>query len=110
MIYYVECIPAGTWLLQQLYSKFPLDQLELGCLFDGLNAFLRQPTLGGRSSAGYGQVRIQLRGTVDTESVEWPAEWSKPIRNAVNAYQNYLTEKQGEILRALTVKTEEIAQ
>ena len=47
MIYYVECIPAGTWLLQQLYSKFPVDQLELGCLFDGLSTFLRQPTLAG---------------------------------------------------------------
>lgn len=110
MIYYIECIPAGTWLLQQLYSKFPLDQLELGCLFNGLNAFLRQPALGGRSSAGYGQVRVQLRGTVDTESVQWPAEWSAPIKNAVNAYQNYLKEKQGEILRALTVKTEETTE
>ena len=110
MIYYVECIPAGTWLLQQLYSKFPLDQLELGCLFDGLNAFLRQPALGGRSSAGYGQVRVQLRGTVDTESVQWPAEWSEPIENAVNAYQNYLTEKREEILSALTVETEETAE
>ena len=110
MIYYIECIPAGTWLLQQLYSKFPLDQLELGCLFNGLNAFLRQPTLGGRSSAGYGQVRVQSRGTVDTESVKWPAEWSEPIKNAVSAYQNYLTEKQGEILSTLTVKTEETTE
>lgn len=110
MIYYIECIPAGTWLLQQLYSKFPLDQLELGCLFDGLNVFLHQPALGGRSSAGYGQVRVQLRGTVDTETVQWPTEWSKLIKDAVNAYQNYLTEKQGEILRTLTVKTEETTE
>lgn len=110
MIYYIECIPAGTWLLQQLYSKFPLDQLELGCLFNGLNAFLRQPTLGGRSSAGYGQVRVQLRGTVDTEPVQWPTEWSKLIKDAVNTYQNYLTEKREEILSALTVQTEEVAE
>ena len=110
MIYYIECIPAGTWLLQQLYSKFPLNQLELGCLFDGLNAFLRQPTLGGRSSAGYGQVRVQLRGTVNTESVQWPAEWPELIKDAVNAYQNHLTEKREEILQALTVKTEEVAE
>ena len=110
MIYYVECIPAGTWLLQQLYSKFPLDQLELGCLFDGLNTFLRQPTLGGRSAAGYGQVRVQLRGTVDTESVQWPIEWSKIINNAVCTYQNYLTEKQNKILETLTVQTEDTVQ
>ncbi len=110
MIYYVECIPAGTWLLQQLYSKFPLDQLELGCLFDGLNTFLRQPTLGGRSAAGYGQVRVQLRGTVDTEPVQWPIEWSEIINNAVYAYQNYLTEMKAEILEVLTVQTEGITQ
>ena len=106
MIYYIECIPAGAWLLQQLYSKFPLDQLELGCLFDGLNAFLRQPTLGGRSSAGYGQVRVQLRGAVGTEPVQWPVEESETIKNAVCAYQNYLTENREKILSALTVKTE----
>ena len=110
MIYYVECIPAGTWLLQQLYSKFPLDQLELGCLFDGLNAFLRQPTLGGRSSAGYGQVHVQLRGNVNTEIVQWPAEWSKTIKNAVDTYEDYLIEKREEILEALTVQTEEVKE
>lgn len=110
MIYYVECIPAGTWLLQQLYSKFPLDLLELGCLFDGLNAFLRQPALGGRSSAGYGQVRVQLRGTVNTESVQWPTEWSETVKNAVNTYENYLIEKREEILKALTVQTEEVKE
>ena len=110
MIYYVECIPAGTWLLQQLYSKFPLDWLELGCLFGGLNAFLRQPALGGRSSAGYGQVRVQLHGTVDTESVQWPTEWSGTIKNAVNTYENYLIEKREEILKALTVQTEKVKE
>lgn len=109
MIYYIECIPAGTWLLQQLYSKFPLDQLELGCLFDGLNAFLRQPTLGGRSSAGYGQVRVQLQGIVGTETVQWPEEWPEIIKNAVCAYQNYLTENREEILSALTVEDEDSA-
>lgn len=110
MIYYVECIPAGTWLLQQLYSKFPLDWLELGCLFGGLNTFLSQPALGGRSSAGYGQVHVQLRGTVDTESVQWPTGWSGAIKDAVNMYENYLIEKREEILKALTVQTEEVKE
>lgn len=105
MIYYVECIPAGTWLLQQLYSKFPLDQLELGCLFDGLNAFLGQPTLGGRSAAGYGQVRAQLRGSVGTESVKWPDKWSKTIKKAVSDYQDYIGEKQKEILKVLSAQS-----
>ena len=110
MIYYVECIPPGTWLLQQFYSKFPLDLLELGCLFGGLNAFLRQPALGGRSSAGYGQVRVQLRGTVGTEPVQWPAEWSKSIKDAIDMYENYLIEKREGILKALTVQTEEVEE
>ena len=108
MIYYVECIPAGTWLLQQLYSKFPVDQLELGCLFDGLSTFLRQPTLGGRSSAGYGQVRTQLQGTVGPEPVQLNGDWSETIKDALNVYQNYLTEKRDDILEVLTVQTEEI--
>ena len=108
MIYYVECIPAGTWLLQQLYSKFPVDQLELGCLFDGLSAFLRQPTIGGRSSAGYGQVHIQLQGSVGAEPVLLNGDWSETIKDALNVYQNYLTEKREDILKVLTVQTEEI--
>ncbi len=108
MIYYVECIPAGTWLLQQLYSKFPVDQLELGCLFDGLSAFLRQPTIGGRSSAGYGQVQIQLQGSVGAEPVLLNGDWSETIKDALNVYQNYLTEKREDILKVLTVQTEEI--
>lgn len=110
MIYYVECIPAGTWLLQQLYSKFPLDRLELGCLFGALDAFLRQPTLGGRSSAGYGQVRVALRGTVDTAPVQWPKKWPKIINDAVKGYEKYLGDKHKDILKALTVQTEETAQ
>ena len=108
MIYYVECIPAGTWLLQQLYSKFPVDQLELGCLFDGLSTFLRQPVLGGRSSAGYGQVHIQLQGSVGAEPVLLNGGWSETIKDALNVYQNYLTEKREDILKVLTVQTEEI--
>ena len=108
MIYYVECIPAGTWLLQQLYSKFPVDQLELGCLFDGLSTFLRQPTLGGRSSAGYGQVKIELQGYVGTEPMRLNGDWSETIKDALKVYQDYLTEKREDILEVLTVQTEDI--
>ena len=108
MIYYVECIPAGTWLLQQLYSKFPVDQLELGCLFDGLSTFLRQPALGGRSSAGYGQVKIKLQGYVGTEPMRLNGDWSETIKDALNVYQNYLTERREDILEVLTVQTEDI--
>lgn len=107
MIYYVECIPAGTWLLQQIYSKFPLDLLELGCLFSGLNTFLRQPTLGGRSSAGYGQVRVELCGTINTKSVQSAEGWPKTVTEAVCAYTKSLQDKRQEILKTLTVKTEE---
>ena len=107
MIYYVECIPAGTWLLQQIYSKFPLDSLELGCLFNGLNTFLRQPTLGGRSSAGYGQVRVELCGTINTESVQSAEGWPKTVTEAICAYTKSLHDKRQEILKTLTVKTEE---
>jgi hypothetical protein len=106
MIYYVECIPSGTWLLQQLYSKFPLDQLELGCLFDGLSAFLRQPTLGGRSAAGYGQVRVKIQGSAGEDVIKWPGDWPESIKQAIGAYQKYLNEKQQDLLNTLTVKVE----
>ncbi len=108
MIYYVECIPAGTWLMQQFYSKYPVDQLELGCLFDGLSTFLQQPTIGGRSAAGYGQVRTHFQGMVGSEEVNYPGDFPQTVKDAVCAYQNYLTEKREDILEVLTVQTEEI--
>ena len=108
MIYYVECIPAGTWLLQQLYSKYPLDQLEIGCLFDGLRTFLRQPTIGGRSAAGYGQVHIQIQGAIGPEPVQSNGDWSDTIKEVLAVYENYLTDKREEILEVLTAQTEEI--
>ncbi len=104
MIYYVECIPPGTWLVQQLYSKLPLDQLELGCLFDGLTAFLDQPSIGGRSAAGYGQVRVTIRGTVGTENFSWPGKWPQKVSDAIKTYQDYLKNKQEDLLKALTAQ------
>ena len=82
--------------------------MELGCLFDELSAFLRQPTIGGRSSAGYGQVQIQLQGSVGAEPVLLNGDWSETIKDALNVYQNYLTEKREDILKVLTVQTKEI--
>lgn len=107
MIYYVECIPAGTWLLQQIYSKLPLDEMEIGCLFDGLSAFLASPTIGGRSAAGYGQVQLKIQGTVGDETVSWPQEWPETVKTAIKSYQGYLKEKQDDLLQVLTVKREE---
>lgn len=107
MIYYVECIPSGTWLLQQIYSKFPLDEKEVGCLFDGLSAFLTAPTIGGRSAAGYGQVKLKVQGTVGNETINWPQEWPKAVKTAIKSYQSYLKEKQDDLLQVLTVKREE---
>ena len=107
MIYYVECIPSGTWLLQQLYSKFPLDHLELGCLFDGLSSFLETPTLGGRSAAGYGQVQVKIQGSVGDEPVNWPQEWPETVQSAIQSYRNHLQQKQNDLLQVLTVTREE---
>lgn len=104
MIYYVECIPPGTWLVQQLYSKLPLDQLELGSLFDGLTTFLYQPSIGGRSAAGYGQVCITIRGKIDGKSIEWPGDWPQSVTDSMDVYKAYLDENRQEILKALTVQ------
>lgn len=114
MIYYVECIPPGTWLLQQLYSKLPLDELELGCLLDGLTTFLQQPVLGGRSSAGYGQVSVNIKGSIGNQEVEWTmnqwAEGKRPPEEAIKKYKNHLESKKSEILDALSVQSEKDAK
>lgn len=61
MIYNVECIASGTMLIHRIGTKFPLTEVELGCLLDGLVAFADMPAVGGRSAAGYGRVRFVYR-------------------------------------------------
>lgn len=108
MIYDVECIAPGTWLVQQLYTKYPLDTLELGCLFDGLQAWLQAPSLGGRSAAGYGQVRVYIRGKVGDQDFSMPDSWTAPfITEPIEAYGSYLADKQKEILAALKAQRAE---
>lgn len=108
MIYDVECIAPGTWLVQQLYTKYPLDTLELGCLFDGLQAWLQAPSLGGRSAAGYGQVRVYIRGKVGDQDFSMPDSWTAPfIAEPIEAYGSYLADKQKEILAALKAQRAE---
>ena len=108
MLYYVECIPPGTWLLHQLYTKYPLDELELGCLFDGLSAWLKAPTLGGRSAAGYGQVRAYIRGTAQAESDKPQQEWRpQVVAGAVTKYRTYLSENRQTLLEAMQANQSE---
>ncbi len=101
MIYYVECIPPGTWLLHQLYTKYPLDKLELGCLFDGLTAWLDSPSLGGRSAAGYGQVRPYIRGKAN-EEIKWPEQaWPASINDAIATYRQALKDNKSNLLTTM---------
>lgn len=106
MIYYVECIPPGTFLLQELYSKYSLDDLELGCFLDGLLTFLREPSLGGRSAAGYGQVEVIYQVKLDDgetfEMLSGPAgELPTPITDAVSKYRQFIQEKRESIFSSL---------
>lgn len=108
MIYYVECIPPGTFLLQEMYSRYPLDDLELGCFFDGLLAFLREPSLGGRSAAGYGQVRVRYLVQVGSEQ---PLEFElvsgqspdlpEVVRSKADLYRQHVHEQADTICGAL---------
>lgn len=115
MIYHVECIASGVLLLQRIATKFPLDQIELGCLFDGLAAFAQHPTVGGRGAAGYGRVNFLYHvvltpstGAVedlwlDTESlarcIEAPCKGT--IADAIKAYRAQVAEKSQEIRATL---------
>ncbi|MFQ6100057.1 MAG: hypothetical protein ACE5OS_02325 [Anaerolineae bacterium] len=110
MIYYVECIPAGTFLLQEMYSKYPLDDLELGCFFDGLLTFLQEPSLGGRSAAGYGQVLarywVQLEGKDPFElTSEQAITLPQPVQDAIEQYRKCVEKQQQAFLGALKAKT-----
>lgn len=114
MIYYVECIPAGTFLLQEMYNKYPLDDLELGCFFDGLLTFLREPSLGGRSAAGYGQVEARFWVQVDQGAPFEPVSGSsstlpETIQSAVNKYRKDMEEQKDKTIREV-LKAEAISQ
>jgi len=115
MIYYVECIPAGTFLLQEMYSKYPLDDLELGCFFDGLLSFLEEPSLGGRSAAGYGQVEVWYQVRLDKETflLVSGGELSLPesVQGAIDKYRQEMRKNSKEtVLLALKASSTEEAQ
>lgn len=114
MIYYVECIPAGTFLLQEIYSKYPLDDLELGCFFDGLLTFLQEPSLGGRSAAGYGQVEARFRVCLDGEDFQLVSGQTNSlppsVQNAIEQYRGNVRENGDAIKTALKAQNGQEAQ
>ncbi|MBC7227420.1 MAG: hypothetical protein H5T61_09310 [Thermoflexales bacterium] len=114
MIYYVECIPAGTFLLQEIYSKYPLDELELGCFFDGLLAFLQEPSLGGRSAAGYGQVEAGFWVHLGNESFHLVSGQAnslpESVQNAVKKYREYVKKEAEHIRNVLGSQNTQEAQ
>lgn len=113
MIYYIECIASGVLLLQRIATKFPLDQLELGCLFDGMTAFAQHPTVGGRGSAGYGRVNflyhVMLTPSIgastdlwlDAASLREYAESDSTVATAIKAYRAQIAEKAQKIREVL---------
>lgn len=113
MIYHVECITGGTIMLQRVGSKFPLSEVELGCLLDGLCAFARAPLVGGRGAAGYGRVEFAYRLTLtpldgDEEEQEiWLDAATllntlpEPLQEMLTAYHEDVKDRAQEIRTAL---------
>jgi hypothetical protein len=115
MIYNVECIASGTMLIHRIGSKFPLTEVELGCLLDGLIAFARVPTVGGRSAAGYGRVnfiyRLLLQPSSGTPEEYWldaaaleaitEAGQEDTLSKALKAYREDVKNQTLEIRRVL---------
>ena len=112
MIYYVECITGGTMMLQRVGSKFPLSEVELGCLLDGLRAFARAPFVGGRGAAGYGRVnftyhlKLATLGKDGKEQLLWLdtaalQKLPKPLQGMLTVYHNDVTNRAPEIRTAL---------
>ena len=113
MIYHVECITGGTMMLQRVGSKFPLSEVELGCLLDGLCAFARAPFVGGRGAAGYGRVEFAYRLTLtplasDGEEQElWldaatlVGDLPEPLKGMLASYREDAANRAQEIRTAL---------
>jgi hypothetical protein len=113
MIYHVECIASGVLLLHRMATKFPLDQPELGCLFDGLAAFAQNPIVGGRGSAGYGRVNFLYHVTLtpstgapeslwlDAASLVKIAEGEGTVAQAIKVYRSQVTKNAPEIRNTL---------
>lgn len=113
MIYHVECITGGTMMLQRVGSKFPLNEVELGCLLDGLRAFARAPIVGGRGAAGYGRVEFTyhlMLTPLDGERGEqelWldastlQGTLPEPLQEVLNAYHKDVANSAPEIRTAL---------
>jgi len=113
MIYNVECITGGTMMLQRVGSKFPLGDVEFGCLLDGLRAFAHAPFVGGRGAAGYGRVEFayHLRLTAIDGAGEKQELWldattlqselPEPLKETLSAYYKDVTDRAREIREAL---------
>lgn len=117
MIYHVECIACGTLLLQRIASKFPLSEIELGCLLDGLIEFSRFPAVGGRSAAGYGRVNFVYRLILKTSKGKTEDCWldidkladlerdeeicEGILSRALKSYRDFVKDKRAGILKAL---------
>jgi len=109
----VECITGGTMMLQRVGSKFPLSEVELGCLLDGLCAFARAPFVGGRGAAGYGRVEFAYRLTLtplasDGEEQElWldaatlVGDLPEPLKGMLASYREDAANRAQEIRTAL---------
>jgi hypothetical protein len=113
MIYHVECITGGTVMLQRVSSKFPLSEVELGCLLDGLCAFAHAPFVGGRGAAGYGRVEFAYHLTLiplasdGKEQELWldtaalVGALPKPLQGMVSTYRKDVADRGQEIRTAL---------
>jgi hypothetical protein len=112
MIYHVECVAGGTMMLQRVGSKFPLSEVELGCLLDGLHAFARTPFVGGRGAAGYGRVDFAYRlkltalGEEEKEQSLWLdtaalERLPEPVQKMLTAYYDDVKNRAQEIRKAL---------
>lgn len=115
MIYHVECITGGTMMLQRVGSKFPLSEVELGCLLDGLCAFARAPFVGGRGAAGYGRVEFVYSltltplggdgkgGELWLDATTLRGVLPEPLQEMLTAYRKDVTDRAQEIRAALSL-------
>ena len=97
MRYGFEALAAGTLFYVHFLLRNPND-VELGVFFGGLGYFMMRPKVGGRTSRGFGRVKLDLK----QYKLVGPGRVEEPMAiDAMQAAQTHLVERKEQIIAAL---------
>lgn len=86
MFYDIEVLVKGSILDFEIYLD-SLDKIEIGALMQVIRLFLEEPFFGGKSSAGHGKVRFEMKGykkKLADEYIEFLKKNKGEIKNLIS--------------------------